>query len=347
MTPTLQGAVRIVRPVALLLVVLAALAPRDTPVALAALGPRDTPNALPSPDPASAETERRILFVSNREGGTNGATDRIYSARPDGSDVRRLSDQSSDDADASPDGTRIAVVVACGPRSPSGSAIQLLSRDGRPVGQATGCEGRNRHPRFSPDGRRIVFWSDRTGTAQIYVVGTDGRGLTRLTSNAAQDLDPCWSPRGELAFTSDRDGARAVYVMRADGTQQRRLTDGTVAASHPDWSHRGDRIVFSGYRRDDGANLYSIATAGGTAKRLTDAGFDIQPAFSPDDVSIAFTRVLRENAVRNSEVFVVGADGSDPRRLTTSARFDEAPRWLPPPRPAGAARAAVPPASAW
>src|SRR5262245_3844447 len=66
---------------------------------------------------------------------------------------------------------------------------------------------------------RIVFVSARDGNSEIYTVGVDGTGLTRLTTNAAVDEFPTWSPDGlHIAFQSNRTGTFEIYVMNADGS---------------------------------------------------------------------------------------------------------------------------------
>ncbi len=73
-------------------------------------------------------------------------------------------------------------------------------------------------------GDRIAFMSNREGTWEIYVVGLDGSGLTRLTNNAASDGLPTWSPDGNtIAFVSDQDGGWAVWAMNPDGSNRRKL----------------------------------------------------------------------------------------------------------------------------
>ena len=88
---------------------------------------------------------------------------------------------------------------------------------------------RARHaaPRWSPDGRKLLFVSRRNGNPEVYVINADGGGQRRLTRNPAEDSDPAWSPDGrKIAFISTRDGERAIYVMNADGSQQRSVTRG-------------------------------------------------------------------------------------------------------------------------
>ena len=64
-------------------------------------------------------------------------------------------------------------------------------------------------------------------------MNADGTGQTRLTNNAAFDIEPAWSPDGtKIAFASDRDGNVEIYVMNADGTGQTRLTNNARQREH-------------------------------------------------------------------------------------------------------------------
>ena len=78
-----------------------------------------------------------------------------------------------------------------------------------------------RHQQISPDGSRIAFCY----RGDIYTVPTSGGTAFRLTSNAAYDGTPIWSPDSkQIAFSSDREGSKDVYIISADGSGLRRLT---------------------------------------------------------------------------------------------------------------------------
>ncbi len=80
-------------------------------------------------------------------------------------------------------------------------------------------------PAMSPDGNRVVFMSERDGNQEIYVINTNGTGLTRLTNDSARDFAPVFSPDGySIAFVTTRDGTYNIYTMGADGTNQTRIT---------------------------------------------------------------------------------------------------------------------------
>ena len=79
---------------------------------------------------------------------------------------------------------------------------------------------------WSPDGSRILFWSDRDGNLEIYAMNADGSGVTRLTNASGRDYVPRWSPDGSrILFVSDRDSNLEIYVMNADGSGVTRLTN--------------------------------------------------------------------------------------------------------------------------
>src|SRR5205085_1311417 len=83
------------------------------------------------------------------------------------------------------------------------------------------------HPRYSPDGSKIVFQRSTDGQPDIYVMNADGSGVTQLTNNPAYDLAPDWSPDGkQIIFTSWRDASVMVYSMNPDGTNVTKLTGG-------------------------------------------------------------------------------------------------------------------------
>ena len=84
-------------------------------------------------------------------------------------------------------------------------------------------------PRWSPDGQRLAFRSNRSGSYNLYVMDADGRNLRRLTDHAGNDYDPSWLPDGEsVVFASDRDRGVGRYDLYrywlADGSVERLTT---------------------------------------------------------------------------------------------------------------------------
>ena len=181
-------------------------------------------------------------------------------------------------------------------------------------------------PSWSPDGRRIVFFSHRDNNQEIYVMNADGTHQMRLTDNPASDAEPSWSPDGlNIAFASDRDGNSEIYMMNADGSNQTRLTDNPANDSYPSWSPDGIRIVFQS-DRDGNLDLYSMNADGTDLTRLTiHPAPDALPACSPDGRKIAFISARD----RNAEIYTMNVDGSNQRRLTDNPAMDLYPSWSP------------------
>ena len=100
-----------------------------------------------------------------------------------------------------------------------------------------------RCPRFSPDGKRIAFESNRGGTDEIWVCLKDGSNCQAITSSGGPHIGtPVWSPDGEwIAFDGKVEGRTAIFVISAQGGKPRYLTVGAV----PRWSADGKWIYYS------------------------------------------------------------------------------------------------------
>ncbi len=200
------------------------------------------------------------------------------------------------------------------------------------------CVGAQAQDPGTASAGRIVFYSERSGNAEIYVMNPDGTALTRLTTNATNEFCPDWSPSGtRIAFESDRDDPRPVacfpncvfkiYVMDADGSNERRLMDLPGSEGHPDWSPDGRSLVFQADRDGDGKNeIYVVPSEGGEPRLVIGGAFDSSaPDFSPDGVRIAFT-ADRDGGL---DLFLVGVDGTDLRKLVDTGVNDYSPDWSP------------------
>ena len=176
---------------------------------------------------------------------------------------------------------------------------------------------------LSPDGATLAFSTFAKGADHVATIGLDGEGLAIL----ARGDEPAWSPDGSrIVFATDT----GIRVMASDGSAARTVTSpGVGIDEYPRWSPDGTTIVFdttgshpldeSGFSPT--SEIMTVPVEGGTPAKLTrnDVG-DAHPDYSPDGSLLAFEE--------DGKIWVMNADGSDPRRLTGGC-CSFTPRWSP------------------
>lgn len=261
----------------------------------------------------------RIAFTSRRSGD-----DDIYTMKPDGTDLRRLTNDAFHDYSPvwAPDGKRLAFGSYREPRG-----LYLINPDGSGLRAYLNDPSDNIGLAWAPDGQRIAFASKRAGNYDLYVMSINGPPPTTLTTDPTDDSDPAWAPDGtRLAFTAHRDGNAEIYAMRADGSGQTNLTRHAEDDFLPAWSPDGTRIAFTS-RRDGNAEIYVMNLDGSGQTRLTnDPADDAAPTWSPDSQHLAFQSNRGDNP-QNFEIYSMNADGTNVQRLTSDPSFDFQPAW--------------------
>lgn len=183
----------------------------------------------------------------------------------------------------SPDGNFIAYTKF----NPSTGNYQIIiaRRDGSDAGNIPRVTGWD--PTWSPDGKRILFASDRRGAVQLYTVRLDGSDLQAITSLPAIRGRSDWSADGNYIVTySGPAWNRELYLMNADGTNVRQLTPSGGNSQGPSFSPDGKWVVFTAYfdryGDDHGCEIYVIRTDGTDLRRLTNNDYcDYQPRWGP------------------------------------------------------------------
>ena len=144
-------------------------------------------------------------------------------------------------------------------------------------------------PQFSPDGKRIVFASNRSGSAEIWVCDSDGGNPYQLTSMGAADTGaPRWSPDGrQIAFDSSASGSIGVYVISVQGEGPHPLLVDSHLNAVPSWSRDGRWIYFFS-DRGGSRQIWKVNPQGGQPVQVTKHGGFVALE-SPDGKFLYFT----------------------------------------------------------
>ena len=129
------------------------------------------------------------------------------------------------------------------------------------------------NPYFSPDGKKIAFKSDRSGTAQIWTCAADGSNPIQLTSLPIEAAGmPRWSPDGaQIVFDARAKGESDIWIIAANGGRPRRLTAHPAQDINPNWSRDGQSIYFSSNRTGE-YQIWKIPAAPPTSSATPDDG---------------------------------------------------------------------------
>jgi Tol biopolymer transport system component len=156
-------------------------------------------------------------------------------------------------------------------------------------------------PQFSPDGKRVVFASNRAGTIEIWVCDSDGSNPLQLTNfeGGPTTGSPRWSPDGRaIAFDSRPKGLADIFVVSPEGGSPRCLTEEATDDFVPNWSKDGRWIYFCSTRKGD-LQIWKMPAQGGEAIQVTKhGGFEANE--SNDGNILYYSKVDRWDTVSGS-----------------------------------------------
>lgn len=284
----------------------------------------------------------RIVFQSDRDYNFE-----IYSMKPDGTDVVRLTRSSGGDywpdlwvptavaeaADREVSATRQAIAFVS---SRQGNIqIYTMNADGSEPTQITSGAYEHYYPTWSPDGSKLACYKHLSWRSWVLVVmnadGSDPRQITESAGCSTCASGPYWSPDGtQIGFTVEPNPrptcetkSTELAVVNVDGADCRRLTQNAWNDMFCGWSPDGASILFASSQTGRSEVWIMDADLGNPRCLTDDAAVDKMPAWSPDGGRIAFV----SNRDGNDEIYVMNVDGTGVTRITSAPSNDWMPTW--------------------
>ncbi len=268
---------------------------------------------------AARENTPFILFVSDPE-----KNDEVFILDLQTNRIRNLTNKTSRDWHPtwSQDGTRIAF----NSDRDGNEEIYVMQANGLDQTDLTNSSSRDLSPDWSPVAEEIAFISDRDGGFDLYILNVTDKTVRRVTTDGQVKSEPDWSPDGtHITYWQQVDKAAILNTVDVATGEIKTLID-SGQNLWPVWSPDGSKIAYYAADANNSTDIFTINIASGAITNLTNDTFkNARPEWSPDGSEIVFM----SDRDGNSNLYVMNADGSDPRRLTDTPENDTSPAWQP------------------
>ncbi|GAB4163225.1 MAG: Tol-Pal system beta propeller repeat protein TolB [Rickettsiaceae bacterium] len=223
--------------------------------------------------------------------------------------------------------TRIVYVSESGPYLKRVKRLAIMDQDGANHQYLTNGSDLVLTPRFSPDGKKIIYLSYKNRVPQVYTLDLRS-GRSQLLGNfPGMSFAPRFSPDGHYAIMSiAKNGSTHIYEMNLKNKRVQQLTEGPSINTSPSYSPDGTKIVFNS-DRNGARQLFVMDRAGGNLRKISAAGGAYaEPNWSKRNF-IAFTKMSRSAGFTIGIMMPELIEGQSNERLIASGYLVESPSW--------------------
>ncbi len=203
--------------------------------------------------------------------------------------------------------------------------LYVSDYDGRNVRRVTYNGSINLSPRWSPDGRRILYTSYVNGRPCLYVKDLRSGVVRTVAARPGSNIAGRWSSDGSrIAFTASGKLSPEIFILELETGRYFQLTNNYSIDVSPAWSPDGSMLAFVSDRAGN-PHIYVVDSGGGRPRRLTYKGkYNSTPAWSPDGRTIAFAGLNGSSF----QIWTINVDGTGLRQLTHEGN-NLSPSWSP------------------
>jgi len=210
--------------------------------------------------------------------------------------------------------------------------IWHMDYDGAGQQQLTRLASITLSPRLSPDGARVAFSTFNNRGVQLGMYSLELGRPVAFPTFGGTNLSPAWSADGsKLAFSSSLRGSPNIYVMDASGANLKRVSEGSGPDVSPVWNPKsGAQIAFvSG--RTSLPQIYIMDADGTNVQRMTDTGYAVSPAWSPNGQFLLFAwrRNYGPGAPGGQDIYIMDIATRQWVQLTHDSGVNDFPSWSP------------------
>ncbi len=223
--------------------------------------------------------------------------------------------------------TRIVYVSESGPYLKRKKRLAIMDQDGENHQYLTNGKDLVLTPRFSPDGKKILYLSYKNGTPQVHMLNLRNGRSKLIGDFPGMSFAPRFSPDGKHAIMSiAKDGNTHIYEINLKNKRRVQLTEGKSINTSPSYSPDGKKIAFNSDRHGS-RQIFVMNRNGSSAKRISFGGGSYaEPEWSSRNY-IAFTKINRELGFTIGVLHPGANEKQNTERLITQGYLVESPSW--------------------